>query len=1120
VDGKKTGTVAWPALSSNRTAPLKPKEGLSGPPATGPVVVTVNSVPGNAGVVFIVPNPVITSLSPPSAGVGGTVTLNGTDFGPGPGGQGGAQVSINGVVASAVNWLDTSVQVTVPTNATSGPVTLTRYGVASNASQFTLTGQPAVTAVSPTAGPIGSVVTITGSGFGSTQSNSVVDFNGVVASASGWTDTQILAVVPSGATTGPVTIKVAGLTAESSFSINSTVQVTDSAGHTSNYTSVMLGGSWYASDAQGSGCSSCSVRGTIHNDYDGAGNMLATTDELGRTKTYTYDAASNATSQSIQLDASTTATTAYTYNSFGEVLTMTDPLGQVTTNTYDTQGNLLTVTTPAPDASTPASVTHFAYDAKGELTQITDPLNHATTLTYTAAGLIQSITDAQSHVTTYAYDTRGNRTSVIDPINGSAHPTTFAYDAMNRLTGITYPDTTSVSFGYDTRGRRTSVTDQNAKTTTYAYDDADRLITVTDAASHATSYAYDNENNLTSITDASGHLTTFAYDTFGRVTQTAFPSSYAEIYAYDAVGNLTAKTDRKGQVIQYVYDALDRLTHKGYPDSTGVDYVYDLAGKVQQVNDPTGSYVFAYDNMGRLLGTATQYAFLPGHAYNVVYTYDAGSNRVAMQAPDGSTNTYAYDTLNRLATLTNSLTGQFGFGYDGLSRRTQMTRPNGVNTNYGYDSLSRLLSVLHQAGAATLDGASYTYDNAGNRVTKTNQRTSVTEGYTYDPIYQLTGVSQGATTTESYSYDAVGNRLSSLGMASYSYNASNQLTGTASATYTYDNNGNTLTKADGTGTTTSTWDFENRLKQVTLPGAGGTVTFKYDPFGRRIQKSSAGGTTNYIYDGANIIEELDNTGSLLARYTYPLALDEPLAQVRSGSTVFYQADGLGSITSLTTPSSTITATYSYDTSGNLTASTGSITNPFRYAGREFDMESSIYYNRARYYDETLGRFVSEDPVRFSGGLNFYTYVRNDPVSFVDPMGLQCTQVSPWAEIPSIGPPAHPYRVVPDGLYWHRVDWGFATSVRCYCDWEADASRVKAYYHYTRVERAKFECEPCKRIEYKTRTMTEDTWRYEEGTPIMPMQRRRTWGTPYRTDEFADDSPSRDTSGCTCKAPVN
>ena len=251
-----------------------------------------------------------------------------------------------------------------------------------------------------------------------------------------------------------------------------------------------------------------------------------------------------------------------------------------------------------------------------------------------------------------------------------------------------------------------------------------------------------------------------------------------------------------------------------------------MVGKIQQVNDPTGTYGFAYDNMGRLLGTTTQYSFLPGHQYSNSYGYDAASNRTSFTAPDNSTAGYAYDTLNRLQTLTSSFAGQFGFGYDSLGRRTSLTRPNGVSTSYNYDSMSRLLSVLHQSGGATIDGAGYTLDDAGNRTSKQNLLSGVTDNYTYDLIYQLTQTVQGATTTENYSYDAVGNRLSSLGLSPYQYNSSNQLTSVPSTTFAYDNNGNTLTKTDSNGVTGYSWDYENRLTSVTLPASGGTVMFR------------------------------------------------------------------------------------------------------------------------------------------------------------------------------------------------------------------------------------------------------------------------------------------------------
>jgi len=85
---------------------------------------------------------------------------------------------------------------------------------------------------------------------------------------------------------------------------------------------------------------------------------------------------------------------------------------------------------------------------------------------------------------------------------------------------------------------------------------------------------------------------------------------------------------------------------------------------------------FAYDNMGRLISTTTQYTFVTGPAFTNSYTYDAASNRTSLTAPDGSISTYGYDTLNRLNGLANSWAGSFGFSYDVLSRRTQLTRPN------------------------------------------------------------------------------------------------------------------------------------------------------------------------------------------------------------------------------------------------------------------------------------------------------------------------------------------------------------------------------------------------------------------------------------------------------------
>src|SRR2546427_5447083 len=174
---------------------------------------------------------------------------------------------------------------------------------------------------------------------------------------------------------------------------------------------------------------------------------------------------------------------------------------------------------------------------------------------------------------------------------------------------------------------------------------------------------------------------------------------------------------------------------------------------------------------------------------------------------------------------------------------------------------------------------------------------------------------------------------------------------------TYDSNGNTLTSVTGSNTTTYAWDFENQLSSVTLPGSGGTVSFKYDPFGRRVYKSSSSGTSIYAYDGDNLVEETNASGAAVARYAQNLNIDQPLAILRNGATSFYNADALGSITSLANGAGSLAQTYSYDSFGKSVSSSGSVTNPFQYTARELDPETNLYYYRARHYDTASGRFI-------------------------------------------------------------------------------------------------------------------------------------------------------------------
>jgi len=175
------------------------------------------------------------------------------------------------------------------------------------------------------------------------------------------------------------------------------------------------------------------------------------------------------------------------------------------------------------------------------------------------------------------------------------------------------------------------------------------------------------------------------------------------------------------------------------------------------------------------------------------------------------------------------------------------------------------------------------------------------------------------------------------------------------------------------------------------------------------------GTTNYLYDGLRAIEDVDGSGNILARYTAGGGIDEPLAELLSTTTSYYQQDGMNSVTSLSSSSGTLAKTYTFDSFGKLTASIGTLTNRFQYTGREFDQETAVYYYRARYIDPSTGRFFSEDPVRFFEGPNFYRYVRDNPLNLIDATGLQ-------AQMPGNLPLGTPQQ------YWGPFADGFAEAL--------------------------------------------------------------------------------------------
>ena len=724
--------------------------------------------------------------------------------------------------------------------------------------------------------------------------------------------------------------------------------------------------------------------------YDAVGRLIGTTDANGGRTKYEYDANDNLVKETDALGNETK----YEYNAEGTLINTIDANGHSTSTAPNVIGKIGGVT----DAS--GNTTSFKYDQKGNLIEYTDAKGNKTRMNYDALDRLISVVDALGNRESYVYDAVGNRIHIIDKTNNL---TSYNYDALNRLTKTTDPLGHATSYFYDAVSNLRSVQNVNGRTTKYEYDALNRLSKISDPSGSETRFSYDANGNLLSHTDAKGQVVRYEYDALDMLTKIISPLGYQTKYAYDAVGNLISRVDANGNISTYSYDPLNRLLTTSYPNGGKVVRDYDAVGNILKIsniglglNDVTK---FSYDELDRLASVKRDYG---AFSKTIKYGYDANGNRVRMKDPDAGITRYEYDALNRQVKLTNPSGEVTKYQYDRLGRTVGTQYQNGISTHCSYDAAGRMLELVtvnkKSSYAYTYDSYAYTYDNMGNRLTKTEANGGITR-YEYDALDQLTKVTYplGEGFTQ-YTYDVVGNRLSEKdanGTTYYTYDADDRLLTAGGTSYNYDNNGNLIRKVNASGTTRYEYDYENRLTKVTLPDAS-QVTYQYSPLGDRLSKTDKDGTTNYLYDFKNIfyepediLMELDATGTQKARYTHSPGVDKPVSISRGGATFYYLFDGLGSVTSLTDVNGDIVASYKYDAFGKILAETGeAVENPYKFTGREQDEETGLYFYRARYYDATVGRFLSKDSLisemRVTG--NLYNYVDNNPVNLIDPSG--------------------------------------------------------------------------------------------------------------------------------------
>jgi RHS repeat-associated protein len=720
--------------------------------------------------------------------------------------------------------------------------------------------------------------------------------------------------------------------------------------------------------------------------FDTRGNVISITDRLNKTESWQYRTFANASDYDPLLN---------------QMTQYTDKLGRVTGYGYDAvspnsltpRGNMTTMTNALNQ------VTTYAYDGFGRVTSVTDALNHATTMGYDANGYVNAQTDALNHSTTFLYDLVGNQTRVTDALG---RQTQMTYDNLNRMLTTTDPANATTTYAYDENGNTVSITDAlsrqwtfthdkknrqetmkdppplnrvtwmqydagdqllsvtspSGRTMRYTYDERGQRKTVTDGLGGIVMFGYDNRGALTALSDQRGNTTTFAHDELFRLTGQRDPLGRLVSLEYDAVNNVSARIDRMGRRTMINYDSLNRPQSVVYVDAT-VNYIYDAAGRWTQVSDASGTITWQYDNANRLSAEITNLG-------TVSYGYNNANQRTSMTAADRAPVAYGYDVVGRLQTIAQG-TETFTYGYDTLSRRTSLARPNGVTTNYQYDEVNRLKRLTHTNSAGTtLEDLQYEFnlDDEINKITSLAAAPLTPQSKTVSPA------------------DAA-NRVGQFGSANFSFDAE----------------GRTTSKSEASGANSYLWDARGRLTQTTLQN-GQAVNYGYDALGRRTSLTSGGSTTTFQHDGADVVIDRVTGGSAIDYLTGP-DIDNVLRQTGGTyGTIYYLQDQLGSTTALTSTGGTLVEQQQYEAFG---ANAGSVRTRYGYTGRERDELTGLMYYRARWFDPSQGRFLSEDPISHQGGANFYAYVDNDPIRFIDPLGQQrirhIVPRRPWWESP-------------------------------------------------------------------------------------------------------------------------
>jgi len=657
-------------------------------------------------------------------------------------------------------------------------------------------------------------------------------------------------------------------------------------------------------------------------------------------------------------------------------------------------------------------------------------------------GRLQSLTDADGRKTEMEYDETGRTSRIIDDF-GRVWESTFDSEGRQKSKTVLGHDGSLISLmsnAFDAEGRLSSRIDQKPwkpgshveRRTDFEYDETGYLRSASDAGSGvrytidfdvlerstrltrpngvSTLYLSDSNGNDAGVMDERGNLTEHIRNDFGQVVGIISRDTGAERLERDESGNVVARVREDSGRTTYVRDAAGRIVLRRDADGKTTRWTYnDLSGRLVQVENHASLERYAYDVDGMLTKHVRQ---IDGHEFVTHYEYDSRGRVVRKVLPDGQRLSYEYyrNGINAGSLREIRREGSWGSSddlliseldtetRDGFSGhvavgevRTRMEfDPSGqlrsmqvgekLDFDYEYDESGRV-SGIEENG----EGQIYQYKN--ERLVSARTLTGFHE-YTYDDSGNRTGSRivdrDGAATAKIYEYPEPGNGNRLLKVVDRQGNELKQ--------YVYGRGGTPIS----VGAFAFTYDSERR--PITVSSGGKVVaSYSYNASGERVKKVVHGPqgdlmTSYFLYEGRSLVAEIDEHGEPIAQYLY---LDDhrPVIKLAGNEAFAIHTDHLGAARAMSDDRGDDVWRATYTPFGEIQVVQEDVVLPLRFPGQYGDAETGLNYNYYRYFDTESGRYLSSDPTGVQAGLNTYGYVGGNPLSSIDPLGLDAIVIA-------------------------------------------------------------------------------------------------------------------------------